>query len=255
MRLLRRVDDLLAVPDLLRRGSGSSRTSRSCGCASPCDGNVERLFGDRAGELTPYLAALLGLTLEPDDQARLVELSPEALQYRTFEVVRHWLLRLAEDGPVAVALEDLHWADATSFQLLERLLADTEDTALLLVLTFRKTRPPAWRRRRKMPRSELPHRTTEIALEALSGDAGRELLHALVGAAPCPTTWRARILEHADGNPFFLEELVRSLVDAGASVGTATPGGSTTRPTRDPADGREVILAGSIGWTPSRTPR
>ncbi len=88
--------------------------------------NVERLFGDRAGELTPYLAAMLGLTLEPDDQARLGELSPEALQYRTFEVVRHWLQRLAEDGPVAVALEDLHWADATSLQLLERLLPDTE---------------------------------------------------------------------------------------------------------------------------------
>ena len=50
--------------------------------------NVERLFGDRAAELTPYLAAMLGLTLEPDDQTRLGELSPEALQYRTFEVVR-----------------------------------------------------------------------------------------------------------------------------------------------------------------------
>ena len=50
--------------------------------------NVERLFGDRAAELYPYLAAMLGLTLEPDDQTRLGELSPEALQYRTFEVVR-----------------------------------------------------------------------------------------------------------------------------------------------------------------------
>ena len=102
--------------------------------------NVERLFGDRAAELTPYLAAMLGLTLEPDDQTRLGELSPEALQYRTFEVVRHWLQRLAEDGPVAVALEDLHWADATSLQLLERLLPDTEDSALLLVLTLRQER-------------------------------------------------------------------------------------------------------------------
>ena len=49
---------------------------------------VERLFGARAGELSPYLAALLGLTLEPDAAKRLAELSPEALQYRTFEVVR-----------------------------------------------------------------------------------------------------------------------------------------------------------------------
>ena len=72
---------------------------------------IERLFGDRAPEHYPYLAAMLGLTLEPDAQERLAELSPEALQYRTFEVVRHWLQRLAQDGPVAVSLEDLHWSD------------------------------------------------------------------------------------------------------------------------------------------------
>ncbi|MGH7540799.1 MAG: adenylate/guanylate cyclase domain-containing protein, partial [Gemmatimonadota bacterium] len=65
--------------------------------------NVERLFGERVPELYPYLAAMLGLSLEPDAQERLAELSPEALQYRTFEVVRELLRRLAEEGPVAVA--------------------------------------------------------------------------------------------------------------------------------------------------------
>ncbi len=180
--------------------------------------NVERLFGDRAPELTPYLAAVLGLALEPDAQARLGELSPEALQYRTFEVVRHWLQRLAEDGPVAVALEDLHWADATSLQLLERLLPDTETSALLLVLTLRQERDhPAWRLKEDASR-ELPHRTTELALEALSGDAGLDLLRSLVGEGTLPGDMEERILEHADGNPFFLEELIRSLADSGSLV-------------------------------------
>ena len=138
--------------------------------------NVERLFVDRAPEIYPYLGAILGLTLEPEAAARLAELSPEALQYRSFEVVRSVLRRLAEDGPLAVALEDLHWVDATSLQLLERMLADTEDVALLLVLTTRLARDhPSWRVKETAAR-ELPHRTRELALEALSGDAGRELL-------------------------------------------------------------------------------
>jgi ABC-type oligopeptide transport system substrate-binding subunit/class 3 adenylate cyclase len=180
--------------------------------------NVERLFGDRTPELYPYLAAMLGLSLEPDAQERLSELSPEALQYRTFEVVRELLRQLAEDGPVAVALEDLHWADATSLQLLERLLPDTEGSALLLVLTLRKERDhPAWRLKEDAAR-QLPHRTTEIALEALSGDAGLDLLRSLVGAGTLPEDMERRILEHAEGNPFFLEELVRSLADAGSLV-------------------------------------
>jgi predicted ATPase len=103
------------------------------------------LFGGTVLEIYPYLGALLGLGLEPEAQDRLAELSPEALQYRTFEVVRTLMSRLAQDGPVAIALEDLHWADATSLQLLERLMEDTEVSALLLVLTGRPERDhPSW---------------------------------------------------------------------------------------------------------------
>ena len=180
--------------------------------------NVDRLFAEHALEIYPYLGALLGLTLEPEVAARLAELSPEALQYRTFEVVRTLLVRLAEEGPVAVALEDLHWADVTSLQLLERLLSDTETSALLLVLTTRPERDhPSWRVKETAAR-ELPHRTRELALEALTGDTGRELLRALVGEGTLPPDMEARILEPAEGNPFFVEEIVRSLVDAGALV-------------------------------------
>ena len=115
-------------------------------------------------------------------------------------------------------LEDLHWADATSLQLLERLFADTESTALLLVLTSRLERDHPWWRVKEEVSRELPHRITDTTLEALSGDAGRELLHALVGDDTLPPDIERRILEPAEGNPFFLEELIRSLVDAGAVV-------------------------------------
>src|SRR5437870_4448179 len=80
---------------------------------------IGRLFGERAIEYYPYLGAMLGLTLEPGAHARLAELSPEAAQYRTFEVIRALFARLAEQGPIVAAFEDLHWADATSLQLLE----------------------------------------------------------------------------------------------------------------------------------------
>jgi ABC-type transport system substrate-binding protein/class 3 adenylate cyclase len=179
---------------------------------------VDELFGDGAADIYPYLGALLGLTLETDVGARLAELSPEALQYRTFEVVRTLAARLGADGPVAFAIEDLHWADATSLQLLQRLAADTDTEALLLVMTSRPERDHgAWRLREDVAR-ELPHRVRELNLDALSGDAGRELLHALVGAGTLPADTEGRILEPAEGNPFFLEEIVRSLADAGALV-------------------------------------
>src|SRR5205085_3870149 len=61
--------------------------------------NVDRLFGDGAMEIYPYLGALLGLTLEPDAASRLAEPSPEASQYRTLGVIRELLRRLGQDRP------------------------------------------------------------------------------------------------------------------------------------------------------------
>ena len=179
---------------------------------------VDRLSGMRADEAVPYLAALLGLSPVAGEAERLEELSPEALQYRTFEVVRSTLRHLAEDGPVAMVIEDVHWADATSVQLLEQVIADTEHAALLVVCTLRPERDhAAWRLKEDVART-FPHRFLEVTLEALSGDAGLELLTSLVGRETLPPEVQRQILEPAEGNPFFLEELVRSMVDAGALV-------------------------------------
>jgi ABC-type oligopeptide transport system substrate-binding subunit/class 3 adenylate cyclase len=176
---------------------------------------LDDLFGARILEFYPYLANMLGLAVESDAQARVADLSPEALQYRTFEVVGALISRLSEDGPVVVALEDLHWADATSVQLCEALLDLTEETATLFLITQRLERDqPSWEVKEQATR-RLPHRTREVHVDSLSERANAELLDALVGEGTLPVELRSRVLEHADGNPFFLEEMVRSLADAG----------------------------------------
>lgn len=205
---------------------------------------VEQLFGDRAPELYPYLGAMLDVGLEPEAAARLGELSPEALQYRTFEVVEAWLARLARDAPLVAVLEDLHWADPTSLQLAERLVGVTEQAAVLLVITARPDPGHAsWRVREAVSR-EFPHRLRELTLAPLSGDADRELLHGLVGPDTLPDDLQERILTVAEGNPFFLEELVRSLVDAGAIVQSGEGWSFDHRvPIEVPPTVRRVILA------------
>jgi ABC-type oligopeptide transport system substrate-binding subunit/class 3 adenylate cyclase len=177
---------------------------------------VGELFGDRELEIYPYLCSLLGIAPEPDVAARIADLSPEALQYRTFEVVEAVLERLADRGPVVVVLDDLHWADSTSLQLVERLLPIGERTAVLLVVMQRDERDhPSWAVRERAAR-DVPHLLTEIALEPLEGDSQQALLAALVGADTLPDDLRSRILAAAEGNPFYLEELLRSLIDEGA---------------------------------------
>ena len=169
-----------------------------------------------AAQLYPYLGAMLGLTLEPDAQARVAELSPEALQYRTFEVVEQLLTALAADGPLTILLEDLHWADATSLALVERLLGAVEETALLLVMTARPERDHGWQRVRETAARDHPHRLCELTLGALSGRATEQLLGALAELESFPPGVRSRVVDAGAGNPFYLEELLRSMADAGA---------------------------------------
>ncbi len=204
--------------DLLREWLGVGRDEPELRVRVALRRSVEALFTARAPEVYPYLGSLLGLSLEPDLAARLAQLSPEALQYRTFEVVEELLRRLAQDRPVAVAIEDLHWADSTSTQLVEQLLSIGEEEAVLLVISQRDERDhPSWRLR-ELAAGMYPHLTREIGLEPLSGDAQRELLLALVGEGTLPAELEQGLLEQAEGNPFYLEELVRSLADTGALV-------------------------------------
>ena len=178
---------------------------------------LEQLFEEQADELYPYLGGLLEVALEHEAAARTSELSPEALQWRTFEVVGQLFARLAESTPLVLALEDLHWADPTSVLLLEQLLSLAEEAPVLLVLSLRPERDhPSWALREHAGR-EFPHLLREIDLGPL-GDADGELLAALVAPATLPAALERRVLEAADGNPFFLEELVRSLADVGALV-------------------------------------
>src|SRR5439155_13375217 len=136
------------------------------------------------------------------------------------------------------------WADATSLQLLDRMLADTEESAVLLLLTSRHERDHASWGIKETAAREFPHRMREVQLEALTGEFDRELLHALVGSATLPAQMEERIIRTAEGNPFFLEEIIRSLVDAGALA----PTDSGWRldhdvPVEIPATVEKVILA------------
>lgn len=204
--------------DLLREWLGAGRDDTELRVRVALRRALDVLFGARASEIYPYLGALLGLSLEPDARSRLAQLSPEALQYRTFEVVEELVERLAGDRPVVIALEDFHWADPTSVQLVDRLLSMTERHAVLLLVSQRNERDhPSWSLR-ELGAREFPHVTRDLSLEPLSGDNERELLHGLVDDGTLPRALEDELLAHAEGNPFYLEELVRSLVDSGALV-------------------------------------
>ncbi len=173
---------------------------------------------DPTQEVYPVLGTMLGLALEREAREQVRGLGPETLQHRTFRAVSALFQNLAEEGPLVLVLDDLHWADTSSLQLTERLLSLAATHAVLLVIAARPEPDHASSNLRERADQDFSDRTCTINLNGLASGVDRELLDALIGPGTLPDGAARGILQAAEGNPFYLEELVRSLVDGRALV-------------------------------------
>jgi tetratricopeptide (TPR) repeat protein len=145
---------------------------------------------------------------------RLAELSPEAVQSRMFDVMWQASLRGSQRRPLVFAIEDVHWIDKASETYLDSLVESLAGARILLVLTYRPGFGPRW-----LDKSYA----TQIALQPLSPEDSLTVVSALLPAPATPGPLARRIVDKAEGNPFFLEELARTVGEQGASGEAAVP--------------------------------
>jgi predicted ATPase len=143
--------------------------------------------------------------------------------------------RAAASGtPTVMVMDDLHWSDEASVELLIDLLPLVEEVPLGILCAFRpELQSPAWRFRQHTE-VEYPHLYTEINLGRLSDDDSNDLVNNLLAVADLPDETRGLILQKTDGNPYFVEEVTRSLIESGAVE--RDQDSSTWRVTKDIAD-------------------
>lgn len=177
---------------------------------------ASELFAERAAEVLPYLLHLSGVRLEGEQAQRISILDGETLKRQILITIRQYFECLARVRPSVAIFEDLHWIDPSSLEALEQLLGVTDHAPLMLLLISRLEREhPAWGIKLKAE-TEYAHRYNEIQLKGLSGNEQNQLMDNLLAVADFPEGFRRLILERAEGNPFYLEEIVRSLIDQGA---------------------------------------
>ena len=201
--------------DLLRRHLGIADEQGEEAAQTALRSYTDKMF---PGELDvyPVLAQLLVLHLSDAELEILQQVKGEAFRARLFAVIEQLLLRLAEEKPVVILLEDLHWADHSSIELLGHLLPLTARGRIAIIGVCRSANEPARNWEKLRPALEQQQeRLTEISLEPLSTESSRSLIEQLLGGNFLPQKLSEEILDKSGGNPFFLEEVLRSLIERG----------------------------------------
>lgn len=158
----------------------------------------------RAEDIAPFLARLLGDKLGDDRDLRVEESSAELRRTLTIDAIVEFLAAHSRRSPLVVFLEDVHWSDPLSRETITRLHTVDE---LMLLLAYRPDPHIS---------SILDSSFTELALAELSRTESQRLVTTLLDISGIPDWLESQILDHGQGNPFYVEELIRSLIQRGA---------------------------------------
>lgn len=178
---------------------------------------VERgdLSEERFEAMWPLLGLLLSVRLGDDMEERLKGNSPEQIRRRTFLAVHDFFVTLANRQPVVLVFEDLHWADSLSLDLISLLMEGLLLGPLFLLCVYRPDREHKCWHLGTIAAQKCRGRYTELRLRELTYQQSRRLVESLLVIEALPTSVKDLILDRSQGNPFFIEEVVRSLIEGG----------------------------------------
>jgi len=194
---------------LLRVAQGADEAERRAALQSV----TAEVFGARQAEFYPYLGHLLGVQLSEAELGEVHMVDSQELRRRYGFAVRELVRGLAHRQPCALVLEDIHWADPSSVELLVELFPLVKEAAVLFCcLTRPDSEAPGWMLVKAM-RESFQASLAEVELQNLCEVDSGKLVANLLGVEVLPDALRGPILNKAEGNPFFVEEVIRMLID------------------------------------------
>ena len=160
--------------------------------------------------LQEAIPALLSLLNALPEDSSFQKLDPPQRRQRTLDALKRVLLRESRAQPLVLVFEDLHWIDSETQALLDTLVESLPTARLLLLVNYRPEYQHGWGGKTYY---------TQLRLDPLPPASAEELLQALLGDDPSFEPLKQLLIARTEGNPFFLEESVRALVETGVLVG------------------------------------
>jgi predicted ATPase len=201
--------------ELLRTWLGVEDTDTELAVRTKLRARAGALLGATQDRTLPYLGLMLSIRLEQDVERELLALSADELSDRVQEAFVRWAEALGAERPLILAIDDLHWADRTTRALAERLLELTDRSAVMLAAGLRQDPGSEGWAFRLEAQTRFAHRVDELQLSPLAPEAARALIDELVPAGLVGEAVKDEVVAKAEGNPLYLEELLRALLETG----------------------------------------
>jgi tetratricopeptide (TPR) repeat protein/type II secretory pathway predicted ATPase ExeA len=166
-------------------------------------------------EILPFIATLMGIKLKGRYAERVKGIEGEALEKLILKNVKDLLIKSSGLIPIVIVIEDLHWADLSTIELLESLFRLAETQRILFINVFRPRYTETGVRIVQTIKENFPNHYVEIELQPLNEQMSETLINNILNIGGLPHGVRDRIVIRSGGNPFFIEEVVRSFIDDG----------------------------------------
>ncbi|MBM3236230.1 zinc-ribbon domain-containing protein [Candidatus Poribacteria bacterium] len=201
--------------DILRTYLNLSDSDTEAQVAMKLKEAMTELFPNRHDDILPFIGNLLSVKLGDELDDRLRYFSPEQIRHQTLMRLKDVFTEIARQKPLLLILEDLHWGDDLSFDLISLLMDELTANPLLLLCIYRPEKEHRCWQLGDVASRKCLDRYTEITLKKLTSSQSRELVESLLAIDNLPESTKTMILRKSEGNPFFIEEVIRYLIDRG----------------------------------------
>ncbi len=206
------------IINLLKHWSRISEDDSEMIAFDKLETSIRKVCQEEGDEIIPFVATLMGMKLSGRCAKRVEGIEGEAFEKLLLKNVKDLLTQATKQAPLVIIMEDLHWSDTSSIELLESLFLLAQTLPILFINVFRPGHKETGERIVKAIKEKLSVYYIEISLEPLDNQMSEILIDNMLNIKGFQYSLKKKIVKRSGGNPFFIEEVVRSFIDEGAVV-------------------------------------
>ena len=200
---------------ILKSWAGIREEDNAAEAVQKLEHQIRRMFPEQADEIFPFIATLMGYKLSGKAKQRVEGIEGEPLEKLILKNLRDMLALASALRPVIIVIEDMHWIDGSSIAYLESLFKLARSHRIMFIVLMRPGYKETGEHMLKFLEENLREFCLNIFIEPLTEAESVDLIVNLLNKTGLPENTRQLIIDKAEGNPFFIEEVIRNFIDEG----------------------------------------